>query len=142
MSTSVAEEKIQKLVDFALAFQHDPDFNRLVFPPAVLAKLAERGVTVKPKEYSAAAAVDKCFSMTTSETYTSGTVEVIDQTSLECSFPPLPPLVSPIETNETKTPELEDLSSSPAPDAAKGTGADVPRHEIEHSPSPPSAQTE
>ena len=115
-----------RLVEFAITHKDDPDFNRLVFPADVLAKLAEHGVKLEPKTYSAAAAIDRCFNMSYTETYTKNTVEVIDQTSLECSFPPIPPSASPIETNETKTPELEDSSSPPAAGDASSTVADAP----------------
>jgi len=99
MSTSESEEKIQKLVDFAMEFRNDPDFHRLVFPPAVLAKLAEKGIVLQPKEYSASAAVDRCFGMKTSERYVSNQIEVIDQTKLEVKFPNVPDLPPPSEVN-------------------------------------------
>jgi hypothetical protein len=115
------EEKIQKLVEFALEFKDDPDFNRLTFPVEVLKILAEKGVTLKPREFTAAQAADACFNMTSTQTYTSNKIEVIDQTSLECSFPPLPVLASPTDTNETKSPELEDSPSLPASCAVVST---------------------
>ena len=103
------EEKIQKLFEFAMSMRHDPDFHRLVFPPAVLAKLAEAGSPLSPKEYSAAAAVDRCFNMKGTERYVSNEIEVIDQTKMEITFPAIPP-VEPLplpeeakETEETKT---------------------------------------
>ena len=87
----MAEAKIEKLVEFALSVKDDPDFHRLVFPPAVLAKLAELGAPVKPKEYSASAAVDRCYGMGSSETYTTSSIEVRDLTTLSSDkFPPLP----------------------------------------------------
>lgn len=115
------EEKIQKLVDFALEFKDDPDFNRLTFPVEVVKILAEKGITIKPREFTASQAADACFNMTSSQTYTSTKIEVIDQTSLECSFPPLPVLASPTDTSETKTQGSEDHSSSPASDAVAST---------------------
>lgn len=104
-----AEDKIQKLFEFAMSMRHDPDFHRLVFPPAVLAKLAEAGSPLSPKEYSAAAAVDRCFTMKTTERYVSPEIAVVDQTKMEITFPAIPP-VEPLplpeeakETEETKT---------------------------------------
>jgi hypothetical protein len=136
------EEKIQKLVNFALEFKNDPDFNRLTFPIEVLKILAEKGVTLKPREFTAAQAADACFNMTTTQTYTSNKIEVIDQTSLECSFPPLPVLASPTDTSETKTPESEDHSSSPASCAVEGTAPAVPDLSSAKSPAPPPDQKE
>jgi hypothetical protein len=115
------EEKIQKLVDFALEFKDDPDFNRLPFPVEVVKILEQKGVTIKPREFTAAQAADACFNMTSTQTYTSNKIEVIDQTSFECSFPPLPALASPIDTSETKTPESTDSPSLPASDAVAST---------------------
>jgi hypothetical protein len=97
------EDKIQKLFEFAMSMRHDPDFHRLVFPPAVLAKLAEAGAPLAPKEYSAAAAVDRCFNMKGTERYASNEIEVIDQTKMEITFPAIPPL--PLPEEETKTEE-------------------------------------
>jgi hypothetical protein len=84
------EEKIQKMVDFAIAFQNDPDFNRLVFPMEVIERLEKLGVRQVKKEYTAAQAIDKCFAAPRENKYTTNTVEVIDQTSLPISFPPFP----------------------------------------------------
>ena len=106
------EDKLQRLFEFALSIRNDPDFNRLVFPPAVLAKLAEVGVIVAPKEYSASAAVERCFTMSSTEKYTSPEVEVIDQTKMNITFPIIPPApvleveeATPSETAEEKTTE-------------------------------------
>lgn len=103
------EDKIQKLFEFAMSVRGDPDFHRLVFPPAVLAKLAEAGFPVVPKEYSVSDAVEKCFSAKTTEVYTNSTIEMIDQSKMEIAFPAIPP-VEPLplleeanETEETKT---------------------------------------
>jgi len=139
---STAEEKIDRLVEFALQFKNDPDFNRLVFPPAVLAKLAEKGVEVKPKTYSVSQAVDRCMSMKSDERYTTNTIELIDQTSLECSFPQIPPLASPTDTNETKNPESEDSSSPPVSDAESNTAVVVPSPSSVENPTPQPDQTE
>jgi hypothetical protein len=98
------EDKIQKLFEFAMSMRHDPDFHRLVFPPAVLAKLAEAGSPLAPKEYSAAAAVDRCFTMKSTERYVSPEIEVVDQTKMEITFPAIPP-VEPLPEEETKTEE-------------------------------------
>ena len=98
------EDKIQKLFEFAMSVRHDPDFHRLVFPPAVLAKLAEAGAPLAPKEYSAAAAVDRCFTMKSTERYVSPEIEVVDQTKMEITFPAIPP-VEPLPEEETKTEE-------------------------------------
>ena len=89
-ATRTTEDKIQQLFEFALLMKNDPDFNRLVFPPAVLAKLAEVGVTVSPKEYSASAAVDKCLTMKSTERYVSTDITVIDQSKMDISFPTIP----------------------------------------------------
>jgi hypothetical protein len=99
------EDKIQKLFEFAMSMRHDPDFHRLVFPPAVLAKLAEAGAPLAPKEYSAAAAVDRCFTMKSTERYVSPEIEVVDQTKMEITFPAIPPvepLPSPEDAKETE----------------------------------------
>jgi hypothetical protein len=102
------EDKIQKLFEFAMSMRHDPDFHRLVFPPAVLAKLAEAGSPLAPKEYSAAAAVDRCFNMKGTERYASNEIEVIDQSKMEIAFPAIPP-VEPLSLpeEETKTEEKQ-----------------------------------
>jgi len=98
------EDKIQKLVEFALSMRHDPDFHRLVFPPAVLAKLAEAGAPLTPKEYSASAAVDRCFNMKGTERYVSNEIEVIDQSKMDIAFPAIPPVEPlPLPEEETKT---------------------------------------
>jgi len=136
------EEKLQKLVDFALEFKDDPDFNRLPFPVEVIKILAEKGVTLKPREFTAAQAADACFNMTSSQTYTSNKIEVIDQTLIECSFPPLPVLASPTDTTETKTPESEDLSSPPSSCAVEGTAPVVPDLSSAKSPVPQPDQKE
>ena len=136
------EEKVMRLVEFALANKDDPDFNRLTFPADVLAKLAEHGVKVEPKTYSAAAAIDKCFSMRNTEIYTSNTVEIIDQTGLGVEFPPLPESSSPISTIETKTPESEDSSSPPELDDVSTTDGDAPGPLSECSPEPLLDRTE
>lgn len=115
-----------RLVEFALAHKDDPDFNRLVFPADVLAKLAEQGVKVEPKTYSIPAAVDRCFTMSHTERYTSNNIQTIDQSALAIEFPPVPPLSSPTNTSETKTPELEDSSSPPASCAASSSAVDAP----------------
>lgn len=141
-TSSDREAKVMRLVEFALANKDDPEFNRLVFPADVLAKLAEHGVKVQPKTYSAAAAVDRCFNMSYTETYTANTVEVIDQTGLAIEFPPIPASSSPIDTIETKSPELEDSSSPPASCAALGTVADVPGPSSADSPEPQPDRTE
>jgi hypothetical protein len=107
------EDKMQKLLEFAISFKDDPDFNRLVFPAPVLAKLAEMGITQKKKEYSAQQAVDKCYAIPREERYNTNVVEVIDQTSLAIEFPKIPETVDSIDTTETKTPELVDSSNSP-----------------------------
>jgi hypothetical protein len=134
------EEKINKLVEFALEFKNDPDFNRLVFPPVVMARLAELGVEVKPRTYTASQAVDRCIGMTSSERYTTTDVAVIDQTSLECSFPPIPPLASPIDTNETKTPESADCPNPLERDAVLSISDAVLNHESSENQAPPPDQ--
>ena len=136
------EEKIQKLVEFALEYKNDPDFNRLTFPVEVLKILAEKGVTLKPREFTAAQAADACFNMTSTQTYTSNKIEVIDQTLIGCSFPPLPVLASPTDTTETKTPESEDLPSPPASCAVEGTAPAVPNLLSVESLAPPPDQKE
>ena len=136
------EAKVMRLVEFALEHKDDPDFNRLVFPADVLAALAERGVKVAPKEYTASAAVDRCFNMSHTETYTANVVEVIDQTAIVCSFPPIPPLASPTETSETKTPELEDSPSSLVACAASSSVSDAPGPSSADSPAPLPDRTE
>lgn len=119
MATATAEDKIQKLVDFALAFKDDPDFNRIPLPAPVLARLAELGVKQEKKSYSATQAVDKAFAITSeyAHQYTSNKVEVIDQTSLSVSFPPIPESAPPTSTNETKTQESEGRSNLLVADA-------------------------
>jgi hypothetical protein len=99
-----------RLKAFALAFKDDPDFHKLPFPEDVLEEL---GIKRIKKEYTASQAVDKCFNMTNVEKYTTNEIEVIDQTGLAISFPPVPPLAPPISTSETKNQELEGRSSSP-----------------------------
>jgi len=99
-----------RLKAFALAFKDDPDFHKLPFPEDVLEEL---GIKRIKKEYTASQAVDKCFNMTNVERYTNNKIEVIDQTGLSISFPPVPPLAPPISTSETKNQELEGRSSSP-----------------------------
>jgi len=86
------EEKAQRLFEFALTMRHDPDFHRLIFPPDVLAKLAEMGAAPAPKEYSAAAAVDRCFTMTTTERYVNTEIEVVDQSKMDITFPTIAPV--------------------------------------------------
>jgi hypothetical protein len=107
------EDKIQKMVDFAIAFKDDPDFNRLVFPVPVLLRLKELGIMIKKKEYSAQQAVDKCFAIPRTEQYMNREIEVIDQTSLSIEFPKIPESASSISTTETKSPESSGPSSSP-----------------------------
>jgi len=141
-ATAEREAKVMRLVAFALEHKDDPDFNRLVFPADVLAKLAEQGVKVEPKTYSAAAAVDRCFNMSHSEVYSVKDVEVRDQTGLAIEFPPLPESSSPISTIETKTPELEDSSSLPASDGVSETVSDAPGPSSECSQEPLPDRTE
>ena len=100
-----------KLKAMALAFKDDPDFLRLPFPEDILAEL---GIKRERKEYTAMEAVNKCFKTQTSHIYTSNEIQVIDQTALPISFPPIPPSAPPINTNETKTQELADCSSVPS----------------------------
>ena len=107
------EEKIQKMVDFAVAFKDDPDFNRLTFPVEVIKRLKAMGIEPKPREYSATQAVDKCISIPTDNRYTNNVIEVIDQTGLAIEFPKIPESASSISTNETKTPESSGRSSPP-----------------------------
>ena len=97
------EEKAQKLFEFALSMRHDPDFHRLVFPPDVLAKLADMGAAPAPKEYSAAAAIDRCFNMKGTERYTSNEIEIIDQSKMEITFPAIPPVAEPEKETDTLT---------------------------------------
>jgi hypothetical protein len=132
------EAKVMRLVEFALEHKDDPDFNRLVFPASVLAKLAERGVKVEPKTYSAAAAVDRCFNMSHSEVYTVTGVEVRDQTGLAIEFPPLPESSSPTSTSEPRNLVLMDSSSLPEPDDVSTTVGDVqgPSSECSQEPLP------
>ena len=113
MATATAEEKIQKLVEFALAFKDDPDFNRIPLPAPVLAKLAELGIKQDKKQYSATQAVDKAFAIASdyAHQYTTNEVEVRDQTLLSISFPPIPESAPPTSTNETKTQESEGRSN-------------------------------
>lgn len=115
MATATAEDKIQKLVDFAIAFKDDPDFNRIPLPTPVLARLAQLGIKQEKKQYSATQAVDKAFAITSeyAHQYTSNEVQVIDQTSLAISFPPIPESAPPTSTNETKNQESEGRSSPP-----------------------------
>ena len=141
-ATAEREAKVMRLVEFALEHKDDPDFNRLVFPADVLAKLAEHGVKVEPKTYSVAAAVDRCFTMSHTEHYTTNTVETRDQTALSIEFPPVPPLASPTSTSETKTPELEDSSSPPAACAASSTVDDAPGPSSADSQAHPPDRTE
>jgi hypothetical protein len=119
MATATAEEKIQKLVEFALAFKDDPDFNRIPLPAPVLARLAELGIKQEKKQYSATQAVDKAFAITSeyAHQYTSNEVQVIDQTSLSISFPPIPETAPPTSTNETKNQESEGHSNLLVTDA-------------------------
>ena len=105
------EDKLQRLFEFALSIRHDPDFNRLVFPPAVLAKLAEAGVAVAPKEYSAASAVERCFTMSSTEKYTSPEIQVIDQTKMDITFPAIPP-APVLELEEATPPEPVEASTT------------------------------
>ena len=120
---TVAEEKIQKLVEFAMAFKDDPDFHRIPFPTVVLTRLAELGVKQDKVEYNAVQAVDKAMNIAREyrHQYTTNNIETIDQTSLSISFPPIPPLAPPTDTNETKTLELSDSSSLPADGDGSGT---------------------
>jgi hypothetical protein len=141
-ATAEREAKVMRLVEFAIEHKDDPDFNRLVFPADVLAKLAEHGVKIEPKTYSVTQAVDRCFTMTRTEHYTTNTVETRDQTALSIEFPPVPPLASPTSTSETKTPELEDSSSPPASCDASGTVSDAPGPSLECSQEPQPDRTE
>ena len=105
-----------RLKAFALAFKDDPDFNKLPFPDDVLAEL---GIKRPEKFISATEAVNRCFNMVNTERYSSNEIQVIDQTSLPISFPPIPPTAPPINTNETKTQELEDCPSLPSSGVAE-----------------------
>jgi hypothetical protein len=100
-----------RLKAFALAFKDDPDFNKLPFPDEVLAEL---GIKRPEKFISATEAVNRCFNTQANNRYTTNVIEVIDQTSLPISFPPIPETAPPTDTNETKTQELADCSSPPA----------------------------
>ena len=111
----MAENKIQQMVDFAVAFKDDPDFNRLTFPVEVLTRLKAMGIEPKPKEYSASQAVDKCIRTTVENEYTTNVIEIIDQTGLAIEFPKIPESASSTSTNETKTPESSGQSSPPGP---------------------------
>jgi hypothetical protein len=105
-----------RLKAFALAFKDDPDFNKLPFPDDVLAEL---GIKRPERFISAVEATNRCFNMVNTERYTTNKVEVIDQTGLSISFPPIPPSVPPTNTNETKTQALEDCSSLPSSGVAE-----------------------
>lgn len=101
----------ERLKAFALAFKDDPDFNKLPFPEDVLAELGIK----RPERYiGAVEATNRCFNMVNTERYTTNVIEVIDQTSLPISFPPIPETAPPTNTNETKNQELVDCSSPPA----------------------------
>lgn len=106
-----ALSKRDKLKAMALAFKDDPDFIRLPFPEDILAEL---GIKRERKDYTAMEAVNKCFSIPNEHHYTSNKIEVIDQTALPISFPPILPTAPPTDTNETKTQELTDCSSVPS----------------------------
>ncbi len=106
----------ERLKAFALAFKDDPDFNKLPFPDDILAELGIK----RPERYiSATEAVNRCFNMVNTQRYTNNEIQVIDQTGLSISFPPVPPLAPPINTNETKTQALEDCSSVPSSGVAE-----------------------
>ncbi len=105
------EDKIQQLVDFALAFKDDPDFARLTFPAEVWKRLEAHGIKPAKKEYTATQAVDKCFRIPLENQYTNNKVEVIDQTSLAIEFPKHHETASSTDTSETKTQPLEDSSN-------------------------------
>jgi len=109
--------KRDRLKAFALAFKDDPDFQRVPFPDDILEEL---GIKRQQKDYTAMEAVNRCFAMTSVERYSKNQIEVIDQTSLPISFPPIPETAPPTNTNETKTQELEDCSSLPASGVAEG----------------------
>jgi hypothetical protein len=115
------EAKIQRLVDFAISVKDDPDFNRLTFPLEVLERLKAMGITLKPKEYSATQAVDKCMRTPSENIYSSNTIEVRDQTGLAIEFPKIPESASSTSTNETKTPESSGRSSPPGPCDVSGS---------------------
>jgi len=98
------EDKIQKLVEFALSMKDDPEIHRLPFPPVVLERLAAAGLIISPKEYSITDAVDRCFTSKITEKYTNSTIEVIDQTKMDIAFPAIPPVEPlPLPEEETKT---------------------------------------
>ena len=118
------EDKIQKLVDFAISFKDDPDFGRLTFPADVWKRLAPLGIKPAKKEYSITQAVDKCFSLPNTEQYTTNTIETIDQTLLSVTFPTLPESASSTDTSETKTQPLEDSPSPRKTDAVEDTKTD------------------
>lgn len=110
------EETINKMVEFAIAFKDDPDFNRIPFPNEVIKRLEELGIKQEKKQYNISQAVDKCFNMQRENhhQYTSNKIELIDQTGLSISFPPVPSLVPPTNTSDSKTLEIEDCSNPPA----------------------------
>ena len=113
-----ALSKRDKLKAMALAFKDDPDFQRVPFPEDILAEL---GIKRERKDYTAMEAVNKCFTTQNNNRYTSNEIQVIDQTSLPISFPPIPPSAPPTDTNETKTQELTDCSNLPASGVAVDT---------------------
>jgi len=108
----------ERLKAFALAFKDDPDFNKLPFPEDVLAEL---GIKRPERFINAVEATNRCFNMVNNERYNTNEIQVIDQTSLSISFPPIPPTAPPTNTNETKSQELEDCSSLPVSGVAVDT---------------------
>lgn len=127
------EEKAQRLFEFALTMRHDPDFHRLVFPPDVLAKLAEMGAAPTPKEYSAAAAVDRCFTMTTTERYVNTEIEVVDQSKMDITFPTIAPVAEPekdtltlVEETKEEVTREEESPVEPVAEPVPSEGPGVP----------------
>lgn len=104
------------------SFRHDPEFHRIPKPAWYIRKY---NLLAPPKKGVMALTA---YAFDNTRSYSSSVIEVRDGSDGPPA-PEMPPVsVSPTAANETKTPELEDLSGSslPAPCAGSGSAADAP----------------
>jgi hypothetical protein len=110
-------DKEQKLLDFCLAFQDDPDFNRLPIPAKIL---EVAGIKREYKYLNVMEATNYAFRATSINAHQyKGDIQVIDQSVSVSHFPNLTELADSKDTSETKNQQSEDSSSPPLLDDGK-----------------------
>ena len=110
-------DKEQKLLDFVLEFQNDPDFHRLPIPQRVL---DVAGIKRELRYMNTMEATNYAFKATSINAHQyKGDMTFIDQSVSVSHFPNLKELADSKDTNETKIQVSMDSSNPPLPDDDK-----------------------